>query len=54
MDCESGRMRQQGSVRVTGPAIKVLNTLYYSCSSTALAVEASRARAVSVTERRGS
>lgn len=38
---ESGRNGQQGSVPATGPAMKVLDTLYCSCSSTALAVQAS-------------
>ena len=42
---ESGRNRQQGSVPVTGPAKKVLDTLSYSCSSTALAVHISHVHA---------
>lgn len=46
MDWESGRNRQQGSVPLTGPAIKVLDTLYYSCSSTVLAVEVSHVHAM--------
>lgn len=60
MAWESGRNRQQGSVPVTGPAIKVVDTLWYSCSSIALAVQVSRVHAetgytsVSVMQGRGS
>lgn len=42
---ESGRNRQQGSVPVRGPAVKVLDTLCYSCSSAALAVQVSHVHA---------
>jgi len=38
---EDGRSRQQGSVLVTGPTVKILDTLHCSCSSTALAVQGS-------------
>lgn len=57
---ESGRNGQQGSVPATGPAIKVLDTLYCSCSSTVLAVQASCVHAetgymsVSVVQGKGS
>lgn len=46
MGWESSRNRQQGSVLVTGLAIKVPDTLSCSCSSTALAVEVSQVRAM--------